>query len=598
MKTHRVFASVFICILLLAMAVVVRADDPPKPAVTPSPTPTLPPKGSFEQVPVRAVLNVTIPTTAHVAELKPGSQGWPPVSVVPTPAVVPAVPPAEGNFAPAPIRPGRIERDGAQVNAQANSPSAAGGVRVASSTYLDSGFETPIHSGWSFVNTGGIGWTVVPCYPVEGSWSVWPAAWGAGLNPCSGDNYPINIDTWLVYGPFSLADAHAAALDFYFRMQTESGYDFLAWYASKDGINWSGNWASGTYTSGPFNNGYNFASLDLANVPYLGDVTGQPEVYIAFRFHSDESVTGQGPFVDGVTLRKNSDTRILLTGENFDVASFPNPAWESFDYDGATNGDYRWDDVLCFARSGGWSMWPADEGANGLDPCSPALNPYPNNARSWLVHGPFNLTGASEAWVDFYFRNQSQTDNDLFWWAASNDGSWFYGDNTSGTYTSGYDGINPVSDDSTGYNLIRFDLSAVPYLGDLRGQPNVWLAFVFNSDASTTGQGPFVDDVSVVVERNQADRVYLPFVQRTIPPQTTLYIQNSTSGSASYTVFGTPEGDITCTNIPAGQTVLCGTFTTGTYNVRVTTTECGQRTGEVDFPAGNTTRTVRCVHGS
>jgi len=61
-----------------------------------------------------------------------------------------------------------------------------------------------------------------------------------------------------------------------------------------------------------------------------------------------------------------------------------------------------------------------------------------------------------------------------------------------------------------------------------------------------------------------------------------------------YTVHNTPEGTIACTNIPAGETVLCGSFTPGTYQVSVDTVECGASSGQVTFVAGSTTRVVSC----
>jgi len=480
------------------------------------------------------------------------------------------------------------------------------GVGATSSTFImTEDFEGDFpSSGWDLVDNNGTGhlWDDVNCFAIESSgtgWAAWPAAAGSnGLDPCTGDDYPNGLETWLIYGPFSLTDAQSASLDFYFRIESESCCDYLFWGASIDDVNYYGEIASGTYTSGPFNNGYNFASFDLTDVYNLGDLSGQPQVWIAFVFHSDDSATGRGPFIDAITLRKNTDPRVYLTSENFDVIEFPNQFWESFDADGATNGDYRWDDVfsdgnsnLCRSHSGDWSMWPADEGADGLDACSG--DEYPNNANSWLIHGPLDLTGASEAWVDFYFRNESETNSDFFWWAVSTDGSDYWGYGISGTYTNGpYD---------QGFNLIRFDLSNVPGLGDLRGESQVWLAYVFQSDSSNTGQGPFLDDVNVVVERPAAavstHWVFLPILFKSpAPVQTNLYIQNKTTGNVTrYTVHNTPEGNITCRNIPAGATRYCGSFTSGTYEVSVNTTECGSNSGEVLFIPGNVTRVVRCV---
>ena len=151
-------------------------------------------------------------------------------------------------------------------------------------------------------------------------------------------------------------------------------------------------------------------------------------------------------------------------------------------------------------------MWPADDGADGLDPCF-AGDDYANNMDSWLVHGPLDLTGASEAWVDFFFRNESQLGPDTFAWMASTNGIDFSGFEISGDLTAG--------PHNNGYNLMRFDLSSVPFVGDLRGEPEVWLAFAFQSDGSITGQGPFLDDVSVTIEIEESEvipKTFLPML--------------------------------------------------------------------------------------
>jgi hypothetical protein len=44
-------------------------------------------------------------------------------------------------------------------------------------------------------------------------------------------------------------------------------------------------------------------SLDLANVPDLGNLLGRQKVWIAFYFESDAGITGRGPFLDSIELR-------------------------------------------------------------------------------------------------------------------------------------------------------------------------------------------------------------------------------------------------------------------------------------------------------
>jgi len=130
----------------------------------------------------------------------------------------------------------------------------------------------------------------------------------------------------------------------------------------------------------------------------------------------------------------------------------------------------------------------------------------------------------------------------------------------------------------------------------MRGDSQVYLAFVFTSDSLITGQGPFIDDVKVVVERSITNKVFLPGLFKAPPlPITNLYIKNETTGNVSYTVKSTPQGNITCSNIPAGTTQFCGSFTSGPYDVSVSTTQCGSNSGEVLFLPGAVTRSVRCV---
>ena len=600
MKVRSWVAVALVSATLLVSASLVRADDPPE-----SPDPragtarsdklssgwNVPEVSAIQ--PDSAIFDVA---SAGVVYLQAGR--WP----EPTSSgsvVLPLHIPGPGCPAGGQIVPYHLERSdrapsSAAVNLTVSPADGESIVAASASLVMSQGFESGFPSaGTGWTRGGSPTWGAVSCYALGGSQAAWPAAAGTGaVSPCSGANYPANLDAWMIYGPFSLVGARSATLDFFFRIESEGGShpDRLSWMASTDGAHFYGYAVSGSWTSGPFINGYNFFSFDLRQVPTLGDVTGQPNVWIAFKFGSDsDSTTGQGPFVDELRLVKNTDPTVLLTDQNFDVEQFPNPLWESFDNNGTDNGDYSWDDVMCNARSDGWSMWPANGGADALDPCAGQL--YPNDAQSWLLHGPFNLTGASRAWVDFYFRNHSELVYDKLAWAASVDGSHFYGYAISGTQDGGPFG--------NGYNLMRMDLSSVYQLGDVRGRSQVWLAFVFKSDSSVTDAGPFLDDVRIVVER-QSSRLLMPLLVLGRPEvpvlRTRLYVQNSTDGLVTnYIVYNTPEGDIACRNIPEDQTVLCGEFTPGTYRVRVTTTECGSSSGEVYFPAGDVTRVVRCV---
>ena len=53
--------------------------------------------------------------------------------------------------------------------------------------------------------------------------------------------------------------------------------------------------------------GWQFTNFDLTNVYTLGNLLGQPQVWIAVRFFSDYSVTyPEGAYVDDISVRKRT----------------------------------------------------------------------------------------------------------------------------------------------------------------------------------------------------------------------------------------------------------------------------------------------------
>ena len=119
------------------------------------------------------------------------------------------------------------------------------------------------------------------------------------------------------------------------------------------------------------------------------------------------------------------------------------------------------------------------------------------------------------------------------------------------------------------------------------------LATPFQGSATVTSSHPVVV-VGLISNKQQATSTYMPAVLKA-PPLTNLYVKNETSGMVlHYTVHGTPQGDINCTNIPARATEFCGSFAPGTYQVSVDTAQCGASSGQVTFAIGNVTRVVRC----
>ena len=146
-----------------------------------------------------------------------------------------------------------------------------------------------------------------------GSWSGYCADEGTesvGL----GGYYPNDMDAWMIYGPFDLSDATDALLTFMNWNDTESGYDYFKYMVSIDGTDFYGTQVSG------YSGGWVSRSLDFKNISDLGDITGEPEVWIAFQFTSDFASTYEGSYIDDIVLEKNT---VAITS--------PDLTWTSMD---------------------------------------------------------------------------------------------------------------------------------------------------------------------------------------------------------------------------------------------------------------------------
>lgn len=161
--------------------------------------------------------------------------------------------------------------------------------------------------------------------------------------------------------------------------------------------------------------------------------------------------------------------------------TFPG-GWNVFDNDGATNGTYYWAKRNCRPHGGSYSAWVVGGGADGGNlTCG---SDYPDYAKSWMVYGPFSLEDATDAEFRFMFWLNSELGYDLMFAGASIDGSNFYGASISGAY----DWTERV-----------FDLTDVYTLGDLTGQPQVWVVIAFQSDVNTHfAEGVYIDDVEIL----------------------------------------------------------------------------------------------------
>ncbi len=170
-------------------------------------------------------------------------------------------------------------------------------------TIIYEDFEGTFPGPWTvFDDYPGFGeyyWAKRNCRPYQGGYSGWGVGGGANGSTLScGSNYPDNAEGWMVYGPFSLVGASDADLTLKLWLNSELNYDGVCRMASINGTNFYGYCTSGTAN-------WIDRELDLTNVPTLGNLLGQPQVWIALIFTSDSLINdSEGGYVDNILLRK------------------------------------------------------------------------------------------------------------------------------------------------------------------------------------------------------------------------------------------------------------------------------------------------------
>jgi hypothetical protein len=164
----------------------------------------------------------------------------------------------------------------------------APGVAVGSTIFYD-GFEGAPQ--WDQV-LGDPTWAGTTYRSAAGQWSAYCA--GSSINPPG--PYYNNMSAWLVAGPFNLSNVTAATFQYMLNYATESDRDYVQAMVSLNGQNFYGYGYSGN------SQGWKDNSIDLTNVPTLGDVCGYSQVWIAFMFESDSSIAYEGAYVDEVLV--------------------------------------------------------------------------------------------------------------------------------------------------------------------------------------------------------------------------------------------------------------------------------------------------------
>lgn len=212
---------------------------------------------------------------------------------------------AEGSALPAPppgaeLYPAQPDDDTQAAAAATETPASLD----ASVTLLQEDFDGNFPAGnWRVLDQDGTKngeytWDDDDFKRLNGTSSAWVANGGKnGLDP-EFYNYPDNLQSWMIYGPFDLTDASSANFTFSYWNVSEINYDYLGWYASPNGNDFYGMRVSGNSM------GWKPVTLNMASVPVVGNLLGDSSVWIALRFTSDGNTTDRGAFIDQLRIQK------------------------------------------------------------------------------------------------------------------------------------------------------------------------------------------------------------------------------------------------------------------------------------------------------
>jgi predicted GH43/DUF377 family glycosyl hydrolase len=194
--------------------------------------------------------------------------------------------------------------------------------------FFSEGFEGAWPGPWAVYdgdggNSGEYKWAKRSCLPFQGQNSAWAVGGGAdGQGLGCGSLYPNGADSWMIYGPFSLANMSAAEMRFWLWLNTQTNVDGVCRTASVDGANFYGTCTSGN------TQGWIERVTDFRNVQGLGNLIGSPNVWIGIAFLSNEATTyPQGAYVDNVILNKCvsncPSAGSLAAAESDDIVEYP-----------------------------------------------------------------------------------------------------------------------------------------------------------------------------------------------------------------------------------------------------------------------------------
>jgi PKD repeat protein len=169
-------------------------------------------------------------------------------------------------------------------------------------------FEGSFPGSWQTFRLGAnAGWGASSYRSYSGAHSAYCAASGSAAAP-NGGPYPANENSWMIYGPFSLADATAAQATFQYWLSTQASHDYFEYMVSTVAFNtgYQGFKKSGSPV------GWQSGTLNFDDQLLSSSALGHSQVWLALIFASDASTQGEGAYVDALSITKTVSAATCL----------------------------------------------------------------------------------------------------------------------------------------------------------------------------------------------------------------------------------------------------------------------------------------------
>jgi putative cell wall-binding protein len=148
----------------------------------------------------------------------------------------------------------------------------------------------------------------------------------------------------------------------------------------------------------------------------------------------------------------------------------------------AVGSPHKWDTTTHRSSGGSSSAYCAQDSVG-------APGPYDSDMQAWMKIGPFDLSEATSATLEFDAWVDTEIDYDILYYGLSTDDATFPLDGWSGDQGGWFHQSTPLDAAPDG------DGGTMSYLGE----PEVWVAFIFTSDEDTVEEGAYIDDVRITI---------------------------------------------------------------------------------------------------